>query len=308
MDVSEASGSPSNPVPVDLRCSAQAHALGLDPAGTAVSASALLLVELPLPWPKDVAAHPAMESLRGVAGLADARIQAVVPDPDRAARGETEMMLHRQPSGPFTAYERRSSLSTDGDWASQAKGLLALQPEPAGASDVLICGHGSRDRCCGSLGTALETKARVQTGVRLWRTSHLGGHRFAPTALLLPSGTAWAWLDEALLDRIVNRAVPPAELRSHYRGSTAMGHPALQLLEAEAFARVGWPWLDHARAGTVSAEGEGRWRVCIESGAGTWSGVVERLGRTPQPVCGSALSDAFKQDDLLRLDRVVESA
>ena len=292
---------------IDLRCSAQARALGLDPAGTAVPLVASLMVELPLPWPKDVATHPALSAVVGIAESVEARLQAVVPDPARADRGETAMVLHRRPSGPFTIYERLASVSTDGDLAGQARALVAGGAQTASERDVLVCSHGARDRCCGSLGTALVANAGTRDGVRLWRTSHLGGHRFAPTALLLPSGTAWAWLDESLLAAVVDRSVPPAQLRQYYRGSTAMDHPALQMLEADAFARVGWAWLDHTRAGSVAADGEDRWRVSIESSAGTWSGVVERLGTSRQPVCGSAVPDPFKQDDLLRLIEVVES-
>lgn len=302
------SSAPESVESLDLRCSAQARALNLDPAGTAVPLAAVLLVDLPLPWPKAVETHALLEPLLGVAKRIDARIQAVVPDTGRMERHETEMVLHRRPSGPFTAYERRSSIWTGGDLAAQAEALLLLGPEAQGQGDVLVCSHGARDRCCGALGTALEAKARPHAGLRLWRTSHLGGHRFAPTALLLPSGTAWAWLDAALLTAIVDRSASPAQLRPHYRGSAAMDHPALQVLEAEVFARVGWTWLDHSRVGMISDHGEDSWHVRIESSAGTWSGVVERVGCTHQPVCGSPLSDAVKQDDVLRLSQVVESA
>ena len=58
------------------------------------------------------------------------------------------------------------------------------------------------DRCCGSLGTALAQELLadpLQLGddVRVWRTSHTGGHRFAPTALVLPQGTVVGLLRRA---------------------------------------------------------------------------------------------------------------
>ena len=46
--------------------------------------------------------------------------------------------------------------------------------------------------------------------VRLWRTSHTGGHRFAPTAIALPSASLWAWADAALLAQVVDGKVPSA--------------------------------------------------------------------------------------------------
>ena len=48
---------------------------------------------------------------------------------------------------------------------------------------LLVCTHGGRDRCCGSDGTRLFQALFPPPGVRVWRTSHTAGHRFAPTAI-----------------------------------------------------------------------------------------------------------------------------
>jgi hypothetical protein len=281
---------------LDLRCSTQARVQAADPLGTAVHAPAVLLIEVPLPWPADVADHPALAGVVPAAKGLGSRLQALVPDPERAARGEALVVLHTAPDGPFRAYERHAAIvSAD----RLAGGLPDLAPAPAG--DVLVCSHGTRDRCCGSLGTALHAGAQPRPGVHLRRTSHLGGHRFAPTAVLLPSGTAWAWLDDALLGAILDRQVPPAALAGHYRGSLAMPHPAAQVVEGAVFAAVGWDWLDHGREGQVVAQDGDRWTVRLDSTAGTWHGVVERTGNAPQPVCGQPLAAATKSDDRLRL-------
>ncbi len=290
-----------------LRCSDQARTLAADPAGTAIRARAVLLVDLPLPWPKDIADHPALagEVAALAAGLG-ARLQGVVPDPARAARGEALVVLHRAGQGDFRGYERHAVVTSAGDLAAGVRAVAAsTAPEPG--LDVLVCGHGSRDRCCGSLGTALHAAAGAQPGIQIHRTSHLGGHRFAPTAVLLPEGTAWAWLDDALLGAIVDRRVPPAALRAHYRGSLAMPHPAVQVAEGEVFAAVGWGWLDHARRGAVVAAEPDRWTVRIDGAAGSWVGVVVRTGSAPQPVCGRPLSAAAKADDHLRLVALEEA-
>jgi hypothetical protein len=292
-----------------LRCVDQARGMDADPVGTAVHARAVLLVEVPLPWPKDVADHPALagEVAALAAGLR-ARLQGVVPDPTRAARGEALVVLHRSDDGDFRGYERHTAVAEAGDLAAGVRAVAAsTAPEPG--RDVLVCGHGSRDRCCGSLGTALHaaTAAGGRPGLRVHRTSHLGGHRFAPTAVLLPEGTAWAWLDDALLGAIVDRRVPPAALRAHYRGSSAMPHPAVQVAECAVFAAVGWDWLDHARRGEVVAAEADRWTVRVDGGTAAWLGVVERTGSDPQPVCGQPLSAATKADDRLRLVALEEA-
>ena len=118
----------------DLRCSTQARAMATAPVGTAVAAEAFLLVALPRPWPRDVGEHPVVAALADVARTAGARVQAVVPagetQPDR-----TVTAVYELGDGPFRGYTR----SGPGEVAG----------------DVLVCTHGSRDRCCGSLGTAL---------------------------------------------------------------------------------------------------------------------------------------------------------
>jgi hypothetical protein len=309
-----------------LRCSDQARTLAADPAGTAGHARAVLLVELPLPWPADVGDHAAVAGgVADVAAEVGARVQAIVPDPARAARGEALVVLHRADGGEgadgtdgagsaggapglrgFRRYERHAVVARAADLAAGARAAVASGTAAPGR-DVLVCGHGSRDRCCGSLGTALHAAAAVRPDVHLHRTSHLGGHRFAPTALVLPEGTTWAWLDDALLGAIVDRRVPPAALRAHYRGSLAMPHPAAQVVEGEVFAAVGWGWLDHDRRAAVAEAGPDAWTVRIDSTAGSWVGTVERTGSAPQPVCGRPLTAATKADDHLRITGLDEA-
>jgi hypothetical protein len=58
----------------------------------------------------------------------------------------------------------------------------------------LICTHEQRDPCCGVDGRALLDSC---AGPDVFAASHLGGHRVAPTALVLPTGYAYGWLDPA---------------------------------------------------------------------------------------------------------------
>lgn len=54
---------------------------------------------------------------------------------------------------------------------------------------TLVCAHAKRDQCCALRGRPLaQFLARVRPSKTVWECSHLSGHRFAPTALLLPSG------------------------------------------------------------------------------------------------------------------------
>lgn len=87
------------------------------------------------------------------------------------------------------------------DWAAVAKGdadavhasVPALEPE----SDplLLVCTNGRRDLCCAAEGRSLVTSLRDQIAGRVWETTHLSGHRFAPTAVVLPTGYVYGRLD-----------------------------------------------------------------------------------------------------------------
>ena len=81
-----------------------------------------------------------------------------------------------------------------GDWSVGFEEVKWQHPQDIGLGtpQVLVCTHGSRDRCCGVLGGAIFAQLKNQLRPILpdavWQVSHLGGHRFAPTALCLPLG------------------------------------------------------------------------------------------------------------------------
>jgi len=83
----------------------------------------------------------------------------------------------------------------DSEWTEDFEGDASWQyPQDIGldAPQILVCTHGSRDRCCGVLGGMIFSQLKSQISQILpsavWQVSHLGGHRFAPTALCLPLG------------------------------------------------------------------------------------------------------------------------
>ncbi|HET9690804.1 MAG TPA: sucrase ferredoxin [Acidimicrobiales bacterium] len=261
----------------DLRCSPQLRAEGADPVGTAGSYAGFALVGAPLPWAADVA--EVLPDVAAVLAGTGVRLQAVVPEGD-----DGDSVLHRRPDGPFAGYVRS---------VGALDALLAAQVGEGrrAGRDVLVCTHGRRDRCCGSFGTELWQDLARDGGpgddVTLWRTSHTGGHRFAPTVVVLPEGTAWGWCDAEVVRRVLDRSGPIEAVLPHYRGCTGLPGPPLQAVERAVLAEVGWPLLDTWRDGTDL--GGGRWRLA--TGLGTWEATVARGRRWPVPACGVALAD-----------------
>ena len=71
---------------------------------------------------------------------------------------------------------------------------------------ILICTHGSRDRCCGTLGGKLYAQAAKRHPSIVWQTSHVGGHRFAPTLLSLPQGLMYGRVQEEDIEKLCTQS------------------------------------------------------------------------------------------------------
>lgn len=295
-----------------VRCAAWAREEAVDPIGTAGSYAGFLLLEWPLPWPRDVSDVPELRAVNEAVAAAGLRLQGLVPIfGDEEAR---RVIRYTRPLGPgFSGFERAERL-VPVERVEDAAVELAQggegDPDWARADvtdDVLVCTHGKRDTCCGAQGTALFLALSGDPGrfggtVRLWRTSHTGGHRFAPTAIVLPQGTVWAFMDAEALRRVTRREGPLDDLLPRYRGSPGMDSRELQALERAAFGAVGWGWLDWQRAGEEL--GGGRFGLTGRSPSGErrrWEATVEVARMVPVPDCGLPIEAAKKAEPELVL-------
>lgn len=246
------------------------------------------------------------------AALSDAleRLAAAEAGPPAAElAASTETSPGRAASGPGGC-----------DDAVPAAAVAAVAPGVAGVTSigaedrhVLVCTHGRRDACCGTLGTRLSVSLPdLGAGVHVWRTSHTGGHRFAPTALLLPDGTAWAYLDVDTLTAISDRTLDPAIAAGLYRGCAGLDGIEVQAADGEALRAIGWAWLDHRRRGEVLERDGAETRVAItgESPDGErrrFAMTVEVTRVLPVPDCGKPPDDAKKSAPELRVTDITES-
>jgi hypothetical protein len=305
------------------RCSSFARSEDLDPVGSAGSYRGIVLAEIPLPWPREITEHAALAGAAEPLGAANMRLQGLVPDDRSDPRGR-RLMAFTRPPGAFDRYRGRGWIADDnllgdavtaiaasgGDNAGPAlpqPGAVAGSDGPGAGPHVLVCTHGRRDACCGTFGTRLAVALPgLSTGARVWRTSHTGGHRFAPTALLLPEGTMWAYLDEDRLVGVSERTLPLDEAARLYRGCTGLDGPEVQAAEREALRSIGWSWLDHRRRGEVveSAGGQALVRLDAEAPDGrrlTFEATVEVARILPVPDCGKPPEQASKSAPELRV-------
>jgi hypothetical protein len=290
---------------VAIRCSAWAREVALSPIATIGTYAGYLLVETPLPWPRDIGELPALAPVASLLGTAGYRLQALVPPSPNPDPAERRIILHARPSGAsdfggYQRFETRAGRDLEESVRSLMTSVEAGSTEfESPGIDLLICSHGKRDVCCGSKGTELAVRVaqtEARPGIRTWRTSHTGGHRFAPTFVLLPEGTAWAYADTELVASVLDRSVPFARVAGQYRGCAGLTDRRLQALEREVLSLVGWDVLDRARTGSV----DGRLaRLEIADGQGgtdVWEAQVGPGRTLPVPDCMQPLSAAKKTE------------
>lgn len=301
----EPDGQPRDPA---FRCSPWTRAQGVDPIGSAARFDALVLVEQPLPWPNDVS-EMALFAGREVDGV---RIMAVVPE-DRPRAPGVVTVVHRRRTGTNHLVGTDHRVVED-DLPSLLDDLLSdplgdhrgrTSAEGESPPEVLVCAHGRRDPCCGRWGTLLHLElGALWSEVRVWRCSHTGGHRFAPTAITLPDGRAWAYAGPELLDRVVRRTGDLAPLADHDRGTSALG-PWAQVVERAVLHARGWGWLDETlTAVEEDLHPDGRQAtVTLRWPGGSATGTVEVAREVPVLVCGEPPAAATKiSHDLALVD------
>ncbi len=125
---------------------------------------------------------------------------------------------------------------------TDARQLLDLDPASCVAGNLpewppaeprfFVCTNGKRDACCARLGRAALSGVADPA---VWECSHLGGHRFAATGVLLPWGYVYGRLTAADITAVLDDARRGAVHLSHLRGRSSL-RPAAQV--ADVFLRT----------------------------------------------------------------------
>lgn len=164
-------------------------------------------------------------------------------------------MFFRKPSGLANAYSKQEFHLAD----IQAVAPLVQQyvmgapltesPIEQTTRDILICTHGSRDRCCARFGNRIYHQALQIVDecsleqVRVWQASHIGGHRMAPTAIDFPTARYYGYLDQSSLKAILTQTDNIQALGSVYRGWGLLPWAA-QVVEKDLLLKHGWDWFN----------------------------------------------------------------
>ena len=238
-------------------CTTAARLANEDPIATAYPVNTYVLVECPLPWATKAWESPQIPDLlrQTIAHITDHYpvVKALLINQDRTRSAPNRRVIiyqrqNREFSSGFDRYE--FVIDTLDEAASLIQNFfnriflrkLLIQ----NVQDILVCTHGSRDQCCGRYGEPFYVQAykivRSQDHNRqVWRSSHIGGHRFAPTAVTFPDGRYYARLDAFSFNSLLQRSGDIDLLTPIYRGSSLFPE-ALQELERSLLLRYGWDW------------------------------------------------------------------
>ncbi|MBN2471611.1 MAG: sucrase ferredoxin [Anaerolineae bacterium] len=264
-------------------CNCLAQQRGLDPVGHAGGFEDAVVIEAPLPWPRDLTqpTRALPEPVSDLLGLWMARYRAgggyphylllVAPDPEYSREGYRRVMFYTRPAGLFARYEQVEYVvpvavvgALVWAWYEDRGRLPDFEPyrvrDAGPRRDVLVCTHGSVDAACGKFGYPLYRTLRdncANERLRVWRVSHFGGHVFAPTLLDMPTGHCWAYVQTEQAAQIARREGDVGALRGHYRGWAGLGAGFLQAAECELWQQYGWEWFDYVKSGEVVAQDAG---------------------------------------------------
>ncbi|MEH2361085.1 sucrase ferredoxin [Nostoc sp.] len=254
-----------------------------DPIGTAGTCDHWLIMEIPQPWSQDLfQENPTIRSLIGffqeliVKHGVNLRPMMIAPDREYSYPGFTRVLYYYRPAKQFSKFEKQEFVVPEGEGIALVTAILKqLMQQPNDLSkfqqyqqqsnhirELMVCTHAQVDLACGRFGTPIYRRLRkeyapISNGkLRVWQTTHFGGHQFAPTLVDLPQGCLWGHLEPEVLDLLVNKHGSVSGLRQFYRGWAGLTKFE-QIAEREIWMQLGWTWLNYLKAGKVLAIQEG---------------------------------------------------
>lgn len=295
-------------------CSLSTAAVGEPAYGSAAPARVWVALEQPGPWGREALEQSHLDAGLGrtlrarvsAAGGRMALLRSARKHPDLKPRPEpfvaiasaiegSSWLLTGHLSGPDALRDMDSGALAAGDLDGVRASLADV--EESTTPLLLVCTNGRRDVCCAVFGRPLAHDVARQRPGQVWETSHTGGHRFSPTAVLLPWGFTFARLDARLgvatLDEAAHGRLPRDVLGpQHDRGRSSLAPPA-QAAESAVRAELAETAID-ALTTTVEASGSAAWRARVQHTDGrAWTAAVSRgaptalrapsCGRTPEP-------------------------
>jgi len=239
---------------VDVFCREESIDAGEPIAGSAAAHTDVWVVlEYDRPWGKKAVPESSLPEtakehlMRWEKEIPGARVQLVRGDPrvSRPGRvafflGSSSMQGSKMVRFNLETHEAVTELDVPSLVQDVRAGKDIPDAEVVTEPLVLVCTNGRRDACCAKWGLPIYTALAQIEGIDCWQTTHLGGHRFAPTLLTLPDGLCYGRLvvedAEPLVEAILAGEVYAADRT--LRGRTCLS-AAAQAAEAHWRGKTG---------------------------------------------------------------------
>ncbi|KUO12496.1 sucrase ferredoxin [Streptomyces sp. DSM 15324] len=305
-------------------CATDSRTLGEPMPGTAATASTWLLLEQAGPW--------------GAMALTSSHLDPVLGRALEAAAQDTGVRIalirrpgrHADPGMPPPVRQVYAAHTTPGNvWVRAATTtdparLLGLDFAALGRGDhrsfdtalrggphtgdplALVCTNGKRDRCCALLGRPLAAELAASGVPGVWEVTHLGGHRFSPTVLVLPHGYVYGRAEAGTVKEVLHGVREGRVVLDGCRGRSAWERPG-QAAELAVRRATGE---DRAEAlDVVLTTGEApRWEVTVAHADGRhWRVVVARGASEPPRAesCGASVLGPPARMDVVAVRELV---
>ncbi|RUT08605.1 hypothetical protein DSM106972_017730 [Dulcicalothrix desertica PCC 7102] len=261
-------------------CSDNSRSLGEDIIGSAANHQTYILVECPQPWASEAFDSKWVPSnLKNlVEEVKRARLPIkflLIANDVSHKSNRTTLLIYQRKDGLGSGYRKQEySLPNIEQVAGLVKKWLygnvtEHEVETSVKRDILVCTHGSHDRCCARYGAPFHFYASELVSnlypdtVRMWKTTHFGGHRFAPTAIDLPDGRYYGALEPDIFKAVLTRTGNIECLNQVYRGWGVLP-PEIQVLERDLILRYGWDWFSYKVAGRIVDSSEDNSNIIAE--------------------------------------------
>ncbi|MFN7414860.1 MAG: sucrase ferredoxin [Dolichospermum sp.] len=248
-------------------CADHSREIQEDVIGSATNHQTYILVECPTPWVSEAFNSKWVpDNLRIlVADVKRAKLSIhflLIANDETHREEQTTLLIYQQEKGLSNGYRKQEFKLPNIEQVAGVvrKWLTGVSVDDEIASnttrDILVCTHGSHDQCCAKYGNpfyfhAQNTIFDLQLNhLRIWRSSHFGGHRFAPTAIDFPQGRYYGVLDQDTFKSILTQTGDIECLNKVYRGWGILPNP-LQILERELMLHLGWDWFNYKVTGKI---------------------------------------------------------
>lgn len=216
-------------------CSTASSELAEPLSATAATARTWLLLEQPGPWGAKALSQSHLDAGVGIAleraaegtGTRIALIRRPGRHADQQGAPRRVFVAHTQPGRSWVRATEVTEPQQLLEWDFAALGAghhRNLGVPHVGDPLVLVCTNGKRDRCCAIRGRPLAAELAA-SGHNVWEITHIGGHRFSPTLLVLPHGYSYGRVDAPAIKSVTNALAEGRVVTEHCRGRSAWERP-----------------------------------------------------------------------------------